>query len=234
MAGVTAPYSLVQAGTEVWHVYNEHYSPSAFNPNSRNRFAGHLAEPVRSMFYAGATPDCAMWETTLRNVVPEAHFPHPSQPQQSVHGVVVPPAKDRGLARLRLQRDVSVLDLRPLGARVIAGDNHRLRDRLSMLTVVPKYTETHKEAARLLADFPKADGLMWSSKQMGEDAAYVFYEPPMASTAFEVVETTSLGSRRGVSFIDQALARAKMCRMDVDALAEEIEAEFPEERGEAE
>jgi hypothetical protein len=199
MSSVGEPYDLVKAGTEFRHVYNEAFLPSSFNPFATGRFSARDADPPRAMLYAGETPDCALWETVLRDVVPQAAPPH---------GVSIPPVPDMAIACLRLKYEAPILDLGRLGVRWIAGADLKLRDRITVLTTVPKYTATHKEAIRLLAALPQASGFLWPSKQIGQDAAYVFYKPPLTSDAFETLHFIQLESAGGLSLIDRALARA--------------------------
>jgi hypothetical protein len=212
------PYDLVKAGTEFWHVYRDPFSSTSFNPNADGRFAAQLANPPRAMLYAGETVDCALWETVLRDVVPERRPPH---------GVEVPPVVGYRMARLRIRCAAPVLDLGRLGVRWLAGADLKLRDRITVLTTVPKYTATHKEAARLLTALPRTAGFLWPSKQTGEDGAYVFYQPPTASDDFEVIETIPLDSPMGAQLIDQALARAQMRRFDALALEQELVPQLP-------
>jgi hypothetical protein len=218
MSSVGEPYDLVKAGTEFWHVYNEAFSPNGFNPCATGRFSARDAGPPRAMLYAGETSNCALWETVLRDVVPQAAPPH---------GVSIPPVVDMIIASLRLKYDTPILDLGRLGVRWIAGADLKLRDRITVLTTVPKYTATHREAVRLLAALPQASGFLWPSKQTGQDAAYVFYEPPLTSDAFETLQIIRLDSAGGLNLIDQALARAGMHRIDSDALAADLEPELP-------
>jgi RES domain len=222
MPSAGEPYVPVKSGIELWHVYKGPFSPTSFNPFANGRFAVRTADPPRAMFYAGETSDCALWETVLRDVYPQARPPH---------AVELPPLAGYHIARVRLKRDVRILDLGRLGVRWIAGDDLKRRDRITALTTVPKYTATHKEAEQLLADFPRAAGLLWPSKQTGEDDAYLFYDPPLASDDFEPVESTPLESPSGMKLIDQALARADMYRLDSAALTAELESELPSELG---
>lgn len=75
----------------------------------RTILAQLLANPPRAMLYAGETVDCALWETVLRDVVPEKRPPH---------GVEVPPVLGYRIARLRIKRAAPVLDLGRLGVRL--------------------------------------------------------------------------------------------------------------------
>lgn len=210
------PYTLISAEeTELWHVYKSPYLPTSFNPDANGRFAARAANPSRAMLYAGNSSDCALWETVLRDVVPQPHPPHV---------VVIPPVAGYHITRLRPKHSTSILDLTPLGVRWPVGDRKR-RDRIAVLATVPKYSATHGEAVRLLTEFPQTAGLSWISRQTG-DIAYVFYEPPLSSDVFEAIERIALDSPRGAQLIDRALARAGMHRLDSSALAEELEQEL--------
>jgi hypothetical protein len=94
MSSVGEPYDLVNAGTEFWHVYNHAFLPSSFNPCATGRFSARDADPPRAMLYAGTTSDCALWETVLRDVVPQVAPPH---------DVSIPPVADMLIASLRLR-----------------------------------------------------------------------------------------------------------------------------------
>jgi len=213
-------YDPVRSGTELWHVYKEPYSPTSFNPAATGRFAAGLADPPRAMLYAGDTSDCALWETVLRDIVPQTKPPH---------AVELPAVAGYRIARVRLKRDVEILDLGRFGVRPASGDDIKRRDRITVLTTVPRYTATHKEAAKLLADFPRTGGLLWPSKQTGKDGAYLFYEPPLEENDFEAIESIPLDCPGGMKLIDQALARASMRRLDAAELAAELEWELPRE-----
>jgi hypothetical protein len=208
----------VKSGTELWHVYKEPYAPTSFNSFANGRFAARTADPPRAMFYAGETSDCALWETVLRDVFPQSRPPH---------GVELPPLSGYHIARVRLMSDVEILDLGRAGVRWIAGDDLKRRDRITVLTAVPKYTATHSEAAKLLSDFPRTAGLLRPSKQIGKDGAFLFYDPPVICDDFEPIESIVLDSAAGMGLIDQALARAGMRRLDSAALAAQFDAEIP-------
>jgi hypothetical protein len=94
-------------------------------------------------------PTVPCGRTILRDVVPQAELSN---------GVSIPPVADMLIASLRLKYDAPILDLGRLGVRWIAGADLHLRDRITVLTTVPKYTATHREAARLLAALPRASG----------------------------------------------------------------------------
>jgi len=183
------PYGGLKAADPLWHVYKEPHAPTAFNPNSNGRFSARTAATPRAMFYAGSSADCALWETLLRDVVPMS---------DRSRYVQLPPAAGYSLAQVRLRRDVPILDLSPLKLRGAVFDRD-WRDRLLMLTTVPKYAATHKAAVQLLDAAPKTSGLSWRSRQTGEELAYVFYGPPVSNADIELIETIPLESPVGCS-----------------------------------
>jgi hypothetical protein len=212
-------HQLIDAGTEFWHVYKDPYDPCSFNPHARGRFAAHRAAPPRSMFYAGDTADCALWETILRDIVPDPRSP----------AVQIPSVEGYHLARLSRKEPVKLLDLGRFGARRIAGKDSTWRNRLILLTTVPRYPATHDEAASLLARYPETQGLRWPSKQADHDTAFVFYDPPVSDSDFGCLKTTALDTPEGLALIDHALAQAHLTRMDDTALAAALEPELPPE-----
>jgi hypothetical protein len=214
------PYTPLSAGGQLWHVYKDPHAANSFNPHSSGRFAGQSAVPPRAMYYAASTSDCALWETLLRDVVPQVLPPH---------DVELPPVAEYHLARLRFRTELAIVDLRPLALRWLVGADAALRDRLVMLTSVPKYTATHKAAAELLAGLPYATGLRWSSKQTDQDEAYVFYAPPAVSDDLEILESIALDSPAGQRLLDQALARAGMRRLASLELDTELAREIPKD-----
>lgn len=182
------PYTLINAEeAELWHVYKDPFSATSFNPCANGRFAARAAAPPRAMLYAGSTSDCALWETVLRDVVPQMH---------PAHSVDIPSVAGYHIARLRLKHNACILNLAPLGLRLLFGGDKKRRNRISLLATVPKYPTTHSEAVRLLKAFPETAGVSWISRQTGEDRAYIFYESPLSSDVFEDIESIALSHSR--------------------------------------
>lgn len=185
--------------------------PTQFNPFSPARFSAIEAEPPRSMFYAGGTQACAMWECPpLRDLV----------------GPVVPLSR-RQLANLRLvelapQRDLQLVNLDIMTLRRMVAEKADI-DLIEELKQTTAHGRTHPAAAEILALAQARgvtlDGLTWRSKQHGTGAVYLLYAPPAAETDFKVVPGSTIAlddPAQGWPVIDAALAEAGMQRMTAD------------------
>jgi RES domain len=95
-------------GTVLWHVHPEAFAATAFNPKSENRFAANTASPPRAMYYAGASPEVAIWETVLRDVVAD---------KDSCVVLFKDRIEGKRLARVRTTRAIAIVDLRMPGLR---------------------------------------------------------------------------------------------------------------------
>jgi hypothetical protein len=213
-------YTPLAEGTELWHVFPSIYDPRAFNPKSRNRFA-LPPPPERGMFYAGDSPECALWEAILRNLVIEDRQP------QHVDPALV---QGRSIAKLRLLQAVPVLDLRAPHFRRLSSDPDRQTD-WQRLAVLPEcdYGQTHASARELLTAAPKAAGLCWHSRQISAKTAYVLYSPPLASLNLDLIEVIALDQSAGWALTDQALRIVGVERLGASALVKEILDELPPE-----
>jgi hypothetical protein len=189
-------------GTELWHVHPSAFGPTAFNPRSENRFAVIGGRRRRAMYYAGETAEVAIWETILRDVVADTN-----------RSVVL--YKDqlagRVLSRVQTISPVKLIDLTMPALRGHAATHAELADWQELQTT-PDYPRTHAAAAALVGT-AKVGALKWTSKQAGNGAAYVFYDPPSGST-FKVIEQQSLDVKGGWRWIDAALSQAHIQRID--------------------
>jgi RES domain len=143
-------YTPFPAGTILWHVYPSKYEPRAFNPSSRNRFA-LLPPPDQSMFYAGDSSACPLWEAVLRNLVVDD-----KQPQHVDPALV----EGRSIVRLKLLQEIPILDLRAPHFRRLSANTARHTE-WQRLCVIPErdYGQTHSAARELLTAAPRAAGL---------------------------------------------------------------------------
>jgi hypothetical protein len=185
---------VLEYGKILWHVYPQYCRPCDFNPKARGRFSAHTAHPARSMFYAGTTEENVLWETLLRDLVPQSD----SQP-----AVVAPSSAGFNLVRVRLTQPVQILRIEDL-------------DTPQNVTAPPgnwRYIDTHSIAAQLLDAAPDGiAGLSWPSRPVGAGRAFVFYAPPLSSQCFEPLESFELDSFRGRDLIDETLARGGLRR----------------------
>jgi hypothetical protein len=212
-------YSLLPAGTVLWHVYPSKYEPRAFNPSSRNRFA-LVPPPDQAMFYAGDSSACALWEAVLRNLVVDDNQP------QHVDPALV---EGRSIAQLKLLQEIQILDLRAPHFRKLS-TNPAQHTEWQRLCVVPErdYGQTHVAARELLIAAPRAAGLSWHSRQITAKTAYVFYAPPLTPPAeFDVIDSIALDQPAGWALVDQALKIVGVERLGASALMKEILDELP-------
>jgi hypothetical protein len=158
MPSFERPFVPLLAGHVLWHVFSPRYGPTSFNPFSRNRYAAHGASPPRAMFYAGDTPAGALWETALRDLVPDRAPPYE---------IELPPLGDLRIARLKLRRTIQVLPLYMPDLRWVDAGDLEWRMALQQSTVAADYTTTHAIAVSLLQRHPDADGLRCCRRQLG-------------------------------------------------------------------
>lgn len=211
------PYSLLRPGQVLWHVYREPYGATAFNPASRGRYAAHQVTPARSMFYAGTSTSCALWETVLRDIVVVS----PEQP------VELPPLQGWKIARVSLTVECPILDLQAPAIRLLTGVDIPKLERLQASTVTSNYSTTHAAAAELLAQHGDAHGIRWHSRQIGGESVVLLYAPPAAPSTLVSHQEYSLLSEIGRALIDDALSPVGLRRADFEGLARELAAELP-------
>jgi hypothetical protein len=154
------------------------------------------------MFYTGATPASALWETVLRYAEIDGGevFTH----AKHLEGM--------SLARLTLLEHVPAIDLRTPHRRAVVNANTPLDAGWDLVLKEPDHEKTHDVARRLmkqLAAAGHAEGaaLMWHSRQAGEETATLFFEPPMAESwwAYESSDIYALDTPEGERQIKQAL-----------------------------
>lgn len=186
-----------------WHVYGLAYGALASHPCSTARLALVADRPrgvmVRDTFYLGWSPDAALWETVLRDVAAE-------------DGVVRVPADTttgRGLARLRLRRDLQLVALdHPARRRIIdhdTADDQRWDGHLTTRT----YKRTHVAAGVVDRQFREAGralpGFRWFSRQAQAHRVAVLYAPEFDPADWVVEEKFELDSPTGRQAIIDAL-----------------------------
>jgi len=216
---IRAHYTLLPAGTVLWHVYPTKYESRAFNPNSTNRFA-LVPPPDQAMFYAGDSSACGLWEAILRNLVVDDRQP------QHVDPALV---EGRSIAQLKLSQEIPILDLRAPHFRKLS-TNPAQHTEWQRLCVVPErdYSQTHVAARELVKAAPGAAGLSWHSRQITAQTAYVFYSPPLTPPVeFDIVDAIELDQPAGWALIDQALRIVGVERLAISHLAREILDELP-------
>jgi hypothetical protein len=159
------------------------------------------------MYYAGTTPEIALWESVLRQVVADADGTV-FLPDTIVAGKV--------LAEVETRRSVSFLDLCMPQLRLHAGVPAEWETWLDF-TSTADHVATHRPAEALLASHPAIQGFRWTSKQAGRKSAFVFYSPPddlFLSRATQPLDDGIVGWQ----LIDRALKQAKITRIDPKAI----------------
>lgn len=158
-------------------VFSRVFAPAAFNdrPDGDSRFSPlHVADASGTgtrlvpTMYAGEALDVALMETVLRDV------PFPS----AGHSVRIPsPSRDNRVAvTVEVRRSLTLADLRANGLR-------RLGLRRGE---VVECDSTHYPQTRMLArwiheNVPKAQGLVWTSRQHGSGDAFMFFGDRIAA-----------------------------------------------------
>jgi hypothetical protein len=171
------------------------------------------------MFYACDHPVCAIWETTLRNLVIEG-----PEPQHVDRGLLA----GKSIVELEVTQELKILDVRAPYFRRLSDDAKRHAEWLRLAVVSEgQYAETHAEAKALLERYPEATGLRWFSKQHGEQCAYVFYRPPHRAASFREVNSHALDTPEGWVLVDEALRVVGVKRLGASALAAELDPELP-------
>lgn len=200
-------FRLLAAGV-YWHVYGLDYGALSPNPASTSRFALVDGRPpsvkVRPTFYIGWTPDVALWESILRHVMP-------------LDGAVsLLPAwtQGRGLARIRLKRDLEVIALDHPARREVIDYGSPEDQRWHGHLTTDVYRRTHFAAAALDAQCRAAGrplpGVRWHSRQLQADLVAVLYSPTFDPNDWVVEEKFELDSDIGKRAIIAALGRANM------------------------
>jgi hypothetical protein len=192
----------------------------AFNPASRARFAAHLATPPRGAWYGGSLPACALWETYLRHVRPNADGTVALSRARLRHA---------RLAHVLTTRELRLIPLMPMLLHAMHGRGEAGTNVWSALTTGSDYGETHVAAAYLLQRAQQlgvtVDGFVWHSKQCAtadrHPLVYLFLAPPATASDFAAGPdevACYLDSDAGWVEIERALSQAGLQGIDTDAL----------------
>lgn len=188
--------SVLQAGTEVRRCYRVSRGEIAFWAATDVRFG---AAP-RRMLYTGTTDAAAVCETLVRD----------PQPLPGTRQIVLPydHLADRGLATLRLRRDVTLVSLcRPAVASVIQDPGHDA-DVRALIETRGDYAETNRFARALLAQAPAMDALAWPSQRADGHVVVCFYEGTLTADDFELLECEPFHTAAGYARLVDAVAVA--------------------------
>jgi hypothetical protein len=152
------------------------------------------------MFYTGASPAAALWETVLRYAGIDAGVVSTSQTH--LDGMA--------LAQLTLRRPVPALDLRPPFRRQLVDACSALDGYWDQVLKDPNHDRTHAVTAAVMRELQLAGhsvgaALIWHSRQAGSETATLFFEPPMHAEWWRVDAVHHLDTPAGDAVIARAL-----------------------------
>lgn len=162
------------AGLEMHRVHSAAFAGNVFNPSAvkRNRFSPirDSAGQVVPVLYAGATAACAFYETLFHDKAVAGALSHlnTSHLAGRLYGTYV------------LERKLKL-------AALFAPDLARLNVTLDQLTHSSSgnYVETARWAEAIHHEYPKVDGLVWTSYRGDPDSAYVLFGDRVPSSALQ-------------------------------------------------
>ncbi len=141
-------------GKTLYRVHHERYQGNAFNPTRRGnaRFSpvADRSGNVIPTLYAGGTVNCALMETVFHNVPYKPGFKWLSL--SILDGQVC--------SALTLKRDMRLIDLGTIALHKLGINRTQLID-----TTEAHYPRTRRWAQAFYEQFPKAQGLRWTSRQ---------------------------------------------------------------------
>ncbi|MFY9821711.1 MAG: RES family NAD+ phosphorylase [Thermoanaerobaculia bacterium] len=190
------------SGTDLWRVHKIKRRPAEFNPGlDRGRFhpfQGSDGTPV-STLYAAATWEGAICETLFRDVPLRGSDRRKARAELEI----------RAMSRVRLAREVSLIDLRTLGLRRIQLHRRELID-----TEADQYPRTARWARALYQAAPAAAGLLWIAR-LADPPAMVFFGDRVTEKDFSVLEgPIPLAVGKGLAMVMELAEKAKILITD--------------------
>lgn len=188
-------YTTLPADSVVVRCFQLERGATTFWP-SQERFG---AAP-RSMLYTGDTDAAAVGETLLRDPMP--------YPDTSIIALPFDHLRRRGLARLRLRRDVAMISLRrPAIYPLLDGeaDREALRE---LLEQTGNYAPSSAFANALLEQAPEVAALSWPSRRVDGETVFCFYTSQVSADDFDVVDEEPFTSEAGFARLVNAIAIA--------------------------
>lgn len=186
----------LEAGTQLRRCFWLRYGPVTFHASPDVRFG---AAP-RPMLYTGDTDTAAISETLVRD-------PRPFPGTRQIH-LPYDQLRGRGLAILRLRRTIAFVSLRRPAITAVIQDEQHLADVRALIETAAGYAETERFARALLAQAPDMHALAWPSRRADGHTVYCFYEAPITSADFDVVDTVEFQTPAGYERLEAAVANA--------------------------
>ena len=154
-----------------------------FNANSFNPCAGQATRfaPIQDnkgncvpSLYAGSSFDAAVYETLFHDIPVNAIYK--TIPRQNV--------LNRSHGELMVVRQMYLVQLRNPDLLIWNIQREELIGTSAM-----HYSQTAPWAEAIHHQFPKADGLIWTSNQCDPDAAYLFFGDRVGAKHFKLIQT---------------------------------------------
>ena len=192
------------AGQTLYRVHHQRYRSNVFNPtpqgNARFSPIRDAAGKIIPTLYAGTTLDCALMETVFHDVPYKTGFK--PLPLSILEGQVY--------SSIAVQQNLRLIDLGTIALHKLGIKRTHLID-----TTKAFYPRTRRWAEAFYRQFPKAQGLRWTSRQDDHAFALVLFGTrvkttelfsvqsrlPLSETGEAILPVLELALRLGVTFV---------------------------------
>lgn len=165
----------------LYRVHHERFQGNAFNPTRKGnaRFSPifNSSGDVIPTLYAGSTLFCALMETVFHDVPYKAGFKPLSLTRLHEHVI----------STIILKRDLLLVDLGTVALHKLGIQRNQLID-----TTKAHYPRTRRWAEVLHSQFPKAQGLRWTSRQEDHAQAVILFGDRLKSSVLTAMLDSSL------------------------------------------
>jgi RES domain len=194
-------------GKRLHRIHHQQWKPRQFNSsgsgNARFSPIFDRDNQVIPTIYAGSDEDCALMETIFHDV---PYWP-------GIKTVWRGRLEGMEYSQLRTTTSLALVDLGNIALRKLGIERVHLID-----TSKAHYPDTRTWAETLFAQFPKAQGLHWTSRQDDSAEAVVLFEPRVKADALDLIDGPTpivsdgliadpvirLAKRIGVRIVDSA------------------------------
>ncbi len=183
----------LRKGTVLRRCYKLAYGPLTFYPSTDVRFG---AAP-RAMLYAGTTDTAAVCETLIRDLRPLPGTRKLHLPEDEI--------AMRGLATIRLLRDVRRVNLCRPAIDALLRDSAQLRVVRELMEVTGDYSDTRQFALALHDQVDDLEVLAWPSRRADGHIATCFYGPAVSDSDFEIIEAVGFNTPAGLARLEAAI-----------------------------
>lgn len=162
-------------GKTLFRVHDQRFAANAFNPSrvGNARFSPIFNSAGESIptIYAGSSLECALMETVFHDVPFKAGFKPLSRMR----------LLDRVFSRIHLSRDLKLIDLSSIALRKLGVPRSNLID-----TTKFHYPRTRRWAEAFHQQFPRVEGLRWTSRQDDRGQALVLFGDRVSSNLLKI------------------------------------------------